>query len=251
MLFGHPWGGVLISVSLMCGAITWMLYGCLPPRWAALGSVIAAIQFGLDPTWSHSYWGGAFCASAGALMLGALDRFRRRPSKATAALAGAGWSIAELIRPFESLLLFVFAWAVVVVVLRRDRSRWQEKMAAIVLLATCQIAGGVVTLFHNHSVTGSFTTLPYQLGTRLHYAVPQTLLWQPPAAAPALYFDEQARMYVWQRQQKDSLTSHPIHQFVEVIEGASRFFVTIWFAIPVAAGINIPHGCRRCSSLWP
>jgi hypothetical protein len=233
ILFGHPWAGVLLSVSLMCGAVTWMLYGCLPSRWAAIGGVIGAIQFGLDPTWSYSYWGGAFGAFGGALMFGALDRFRRRrPSKGTAALAGAGWSTVALIRPFESLLLFVVAWAVVLVAIRRRR-RWQEWIGAVVLLAFLQMAAGVMAVFHNRAVTGSFTTLPYQLSTKT-YGVPQTFLWQPPAPSPRLRVSEQARMYAWQRQQKDEVTSRPIHHLVNVAVDAGRFFVTVWFAVPVA-----------------
>jgi len=233
ILFGHPWAGVLLSVSLMCGAITWMLYGCLPGRWAAIAGVIGAVQFGLDPTWSHSYWGGAFCAFGGALMFGALVRFRRRPSRDTAALAGAGWLTVALIRPFESLLLFAVVWAVVLVVIRRSRLPRREWIGAVVLLAALQMAVAVVTVFHNRAVTGSFMTLPYQLSTRT-YGFPQTLLWQPPAPSPRLLVTEQASMYAWQRQKKDDATSRPIRHLVEVAIGAGRFFVTVWFAVPVA-----------------
>jgi len=233
MLFGHPWAGVLVSVSLMCGAIAWMLYGCLPARWAGIASLVAAVQFGLDPTWSYSYWGGALPAFGGALLIGALDRFRRGPSKRTAALAGVGWSTVALVRPFESLPLFAFAWAVVFFAIRRHRRPRQEWMAAVVVLATLQVAAGVITAFHNRAATGSITTLPYQLSTAT-YGVPQTLLWQPPAPSPRLFVNEQARMYAWQRQLKDELTSRPIHHFVSVVQDTGRFYFTVWFAVPVA-----------------
>src|ERR1700751_1528876 len=41
---GHPWIGVLISVSLMCVAVFWMLGGWLPQRWAFLGTLLAALR---------------------------------------------------------------------------------------------------------------------------------------------------------------------------------------------------------------
>lgn len=43
-LFGHPWGGVLLGVSLMSLAIGWMLLACVPPLWAAAGAAIASIH---------------------------------------------------------------------------------------------------------------------------------------------------------------------------------------------------------------
>jgi hypothetical protein len=50
-VLGHPWIGVLISMSEMCVAVLWMLRGWLPQRWAFLGAfcvVAAALRGAVD-----------------------------------------------------------------------------------------------------------------------------------------------------------------------------------------------------------
>ncbi|HEY6990620.1 MAG TPA: hypothetical protein VH369_19650, partial [Bryobacteraceae bacterium] len=59
LLIGHAWYGVWASASLMCGAICWMLYGWLPPRWALLGGMLAVVRLVLFAYWGNSYFGGA------------------------------------------------------------------------------------------------------------------------------------------------------------------------------------------------
>jgi len=46
-LLGNPWIGVLLSTAAMCVAITWMLQGWIPAKWALLGGVLVLAQFGL------------------------------------------------------------------------------------------------------------------------------------------------------------------------------------------------------------
>src|SRR6185503_15315282 len=61
-VLGHPWYGVLLSVSLMFVCIFWMLEGWLPPPYPFLGSLLAITQVGISTYWVNSYWGGAVAA---------------------------------------------------------------------------------------------------------------------------------------------------------------------------------------------
>jgi hypothetical protein len=106
-LLGHPWAGVLIGVALMGSAISWALFGWLPPRWALLGTILSVTHFSLFTYWTESYWGGALPAAAGALVVGAYPRLLRNiaqngacsaPRLGSSALA---WSRAA--RPFALL----------------------------------------------------------------------------------------------------------------------------------------------------
>jgi hypothetical protein len=233
---GHPWAGVLLSVALMSGALTWMLYGSLPAGWAAVGGLLGGLHFGLAPLWVNSYWGGALCAFGGALMFGALLRLRRAPSAAMGATAGVGWSIVWLVRPFESLLPFLVVWVTLAVLVFRQRPRWRRWMAPIVLVISAQLLGGAITLLHNHAVTGSAFTLPYQLSQRV-YGVPQNFLWRPAVIVPDLQVTELKQLGEWQRKQKEDLDEHPIRGFGVILKDAWRFFVTPWYSLPLLAAL--------------
>ena len=72
VLLGNPWFGVLISGSLMCAGLCWMLQAWLPSGWAFLGGMIAVLRLGLFSYWMNCYTGGGFIAAlGGALVLGA------------------------------------------------------------------------------------------------------------------------------------------------------------------------------------
>lgn len=242
VLTGHPWAGVLLAVALMCGAIAWMLFGCLPPTWAAVGGLLAALDYGLAPnfvlghrlfpSWIDSYWGGAFCAFGGALLFGALCRLRWSPSRTMALMVGLGWSIVWLTRPFESLLLFLASWGLIAAFIIRDRLQWRRWLGPIALVIAIQILTGGVTALHNRAVTGSFATIPYQYSQRI-YGVPQTLLGQKTIEEPALRFPELIEMYWWQRAAKARANAQPIRWLGEIVRRTWEWFLSPWYSLPL------------------
>jgi hypothetical protein len=231
VLTGNPWAGVLLSVLLMCGAISWMLFGCLPPAWAAVGGVLAALHYGLADKWVNSYFGGALCAFGGALLFGALCRVRRSPSWKLALLVGVGWSIVWLTRPFESLLCLMISWGIMAFIIRDSRSgrRW---VGPIVVILSIQILAGCVTALHNRAVTGSFTTLPYQLSQKI-YGVPQNLMWQKAIEEPPLQIAELKKMYRWQLQEKNRVSGNPVIWWIASLCMAWLFFIKGWYSLPL------------------
>lgn len=235
-LTGNAWAGVLLASALLSGAITWMLFGSVAPVWAAGGGLLASFHFANK--WMDSYWGGAFWGFGGALLFGALCRLRKAPSTGMGAIAGLGWSIIWLTRPFESLPCLIFAAGVIAALVIGDsssRRQWVLPIAAMLLLPAC---AGLITLLHNRAVTGSFATLPYQLSQQA-YGVPQSLLWQPPIKPPTFRFKEAKDMYWWQRTYKDAHQRQLIRRYVGILFTAWVFYVTPWYSVPILLALVV------------
>src|SRR5215831_17121821 len=86
MIFGIPWAGVLLSTAAFCSLCYWMLRGWTTPLWSLIGGLLAVVQFGPLNPWMNSYWGGAFSATSGCLVFGAIPRLRETASPRDAAL---------------------------------------------------------------------------------------------------------------------------------------------------------------------
>ncbi len=185
-LFGHPWAGVLLSTGALCSLCYWMLRGWTTPSWALAGGMIAIFVFGPLNQWMNSYWGGSFAAAGGCLVFGALPRLRDnqltdpQPGERRRIFAGAclgvGLAINLITRPYESIFLLL---SVILFLIPALRSR--ERLLAIrnglitTILVVLPAIG--VTLLQNKRVTGSWTTLPYQL-SQYQYGVPASLTFQ-------------------------------------------------------------------------
>ncbi|MBV8817556.1 MAG: hypothetical protein JO022_04310, partial [Acidobacteriaceae bacterium] len=163
------WFGVALSIGLFCALCYWMLCVWLRPTWALAGGVLAALQFGPLSQWMNSFWGGAVSACAGCLIFGSLPRLREQGSALYVICFGLGLGLQLLTRPFELIFLLISA-AALCAVERIDPRRLLPALApfsaAVVLMA-----------FHNHAVTKSWTTMPYQV-SRYEYGVPASFTFE-------------------------------------------------------------------------
>ncbi len=176
LVFGHPWAGVLLSVSLLGALCYWMLRAWTTPLWALVGGLLAVIQFGPLNQWTNSYWGGAAAACAGCLVFGSLPRLRERWLPRDAALLGLGLGIHLLTRPFETLLL-VLAVILYFFFALRAGAAWRPVARAIVVASLVGLPALALTLLQNKQVTGEWSMLPYAL-SRAQYGVPASFTFQ-------------------------------------------------------------------------
>lgn len=182
-VFGHPYFGIVLSVSLMTAAFCWMLQAWVPPVWALLGGLLALRTFHAGHYWMQSYWGGAVTALGAALVLGGYGRMARGQERA-AWIAGVGAILMLLCRPYESLGLLAAIGAALV---------WHRRCLPIPLLV-CGVAFAVFQGYYNWRVTGNWYTVPQLLHARQYQAAP--ILWVLPPLPPKPYhYPELARLY--------------------------------------------------------
>lgn len=181
VLFGDMRAGLWLQIGAMVWAITWMLFGWLPSRWAILGGAIVAVNIGIATPWSQSFFGGAVAATGGALVLGAVPRIKDGRLGGGLAL-GCGLALMAATRPFEGLVVSLpVAVALLYHFVRADgaaRRRFLTSAAlpTLALLTVCGLGLGL----HNRAVTGEALRLPY-VEYDAQYAIYPPFLWQPMA----------------------------------------------------------------------
>jgi hypothetical protein len=194
-LTGTPWLGVWLSAALMCAAVTWMLQAWMPPPWPLVGGLFCVLRFALFSYWINSYWGGAVAAFAGALVLGAAGRLRRRLSMGHALVLAAGLVLLANSRPYEGLLLSVPVLVALLVWVRRRPLRAIGRRLALPV-ATILILGAAAMLYYNWRGTGHPLLMPYQVNQRA-YHITNTFLWQPRNPMPAYNHEVFRRFYTY------------------------------------------------------
>ena len=205
-LLGQPWIGVLLSCAAMCVAIYWMLLAWLPPRWALLGGIIAWLKLCVAGYWVNSYWGGAISAAAGALLLGALGRLRRKPRARDALLFALGLAVLANSRPFEGLLYSLPAEIYLLyLLLRRDASGDSSSRRKIILppvVAVLLVTAAAMAVY-NRNLTGHALLFPESLNVRTYHTAPMFL--SQGAKPPLRYHNQQFEDFYngWELQEYD------------------------------------------------
>ena len=193
IVFHQPWIGVYLSTAALCGAICWTLQAFLPPAWALLGGLMAAVRIALFSYWMNSYWGGSMAALGGALALGAVVRlFEPNRTNRNRMLLAALFAVSLLVlansRPYEGLafslpLLMYFGCQV-----RRAALPQKEKLHSTLLpVALIGLAGLSLMGYYNRKTTGGPLLLPHILNERTYSPLP-LFLWQRPKG-PITYRD--------------------------------------------------------------
>ncbi len=200
-LLGHPWIGVLISVSVMCVAVLWMLRGWLPQRWAFLGALLVVLRLGIFSYWINSYWGGAVPAIGGALVMGAVPRLLRSYRVRDAVFLSFGLSILANSRPLEGVILCASVGLSLAVAfhkspsvnLRLFASRLVSLPVILILLSTILFMG-----YYNWRGTHDVFLFPYTVNDQTYGNSPH-FVWQH-ASAPRHYRNPQLEsVYAWER----------------------------------------------------
>lgn len=232
-IFATPWAGVLIGTGALCALCYWMLRAWTTPLWALIGGVLAVIEFGPLSEWANTYWGGSAAACAGCLVLGALPRLRqdclrRNWRERDAILLGAGFGLHVLTRPYESVFLaasaalFFAPWKAI---------RWPK--VGIVTLAALPALG--LILLQNKQVTGSWTTLPYQL-SQYQYGVPESLVFQAQPVPHRQLTPQQAIEYrsqmSYRDQEGETLQSYLLRLEYRVRYYRFFFLPALYLALP-------------------
>jgi len=191
LLTGSFAAGLWLCTGLGCSAIAWMIMAHFPRRWGIAAGLFAALHPCWQNGWSQQFTNGWLAIAGIALVFGGLLRIRRyyRSEQLSGSvvldgrltsIVGVGCVLTLFSRPFEGglvcgLLGLYFAPTLIARRLAFSARFWQAAVPGSVILA----GGLFFQLIVNHSITGSFLQLPYQLHES-QYGVAPVLIWQKP-----------------------------------------------------------------------
>jgi hypothetical protein len=173
-LIWHPILGVWLGVGLACGALCWMLAGCLPRGWAIYGGLTVAFHPGIQ-TWGQTYLNGCLALFGGCLTLGAALRLARGAQWQDGIVFGVGCAVLALSRMYEGAVfaaLVTLPLAIGLVFRRKLLPALAGVLSVFALLFT-------FLLYDNFRVTGSAWKLPYVVHEETYGYTPLFVFQQP------------------------------------------------------------------------
>jgi len=239
ILGGHPIVGVWLSMAFMCAAICWMLHAWVPPRWAVLGGIFAAVHpfIGIGGYWAQSYWGGAVAATGGALLIGGVRYLSRKPRIPYALATGLGLAILANSRPYEGLVLSLPVGIGLLWWLGGKHGPNIGVTIRQVFLPLVVV--GVITLagmaFYNYRITGSVFRLPYLIHEQM-YSMSPLFIWEKLPPAVPTYRHDVIREFHARFELPVYRVKHTVEGFIKVNFATLTLFVVLGlnvFVIPL------------------
>ena len=223
VFFRHPFWGVWLSIGLMCAAICWTLQAWVPPLWALIGGLLAAIRLAAFSYWANSYWGGAVAALGGALVLGALPRIKRQPIT-NSLLMGLGFALLACSRPYEGLFFSIPVVIALALWMWRTRTFPTKTPAFTIALPLTLVLSATFgfLLYYFWRTTGNPLLPPYVVNLRTYFVDPG-FPWLPLRPTPEYHHELLRNYYLgWNLGQFEFARVHPL--FAAMIK-----IVMLWF----------------------
>jgi hypothetical protein len=168
--------------------------------------MLAVLRLGLFSNWVNGYYGGAIAAAGGALVLGALPRFRRRANVRDGIWLAIGAVVLANSRPYEGILVCGPAAAALFL------PAIQKPRIVLAPLILVLIAAGLMA-YYNYRVFGNAMTLPYEIN-RMTYASAPVFLWESPRPAPEYRSKEMHDFFqIWEMH--DFRLARTLHGFLD------------------------------------
>ena len=184
------WGGVYLSMVGLIVAVYWTVREWINSKYAFIAALIVILRFGLFSLWANSYWGGAFTALGGVLLLGGFMAIRSNPSLLNGALIGLGVFILMTTRPYEGMFFALPLGAALVLRFIRSTAPERRSLIPAGLMAAVLVAAGFgLTLAHNEVVTGDWKVVPDSLYRQAYAEAPPFLVMSqyPQGGTPGRY----------------------------------------------------------------
>jgi hypothetical protein len=222
-----------------------MLQTWVPPFWALIGGLLAAVRIGAFSYWSNSYWGGAVAAVGGALVLGALPRIQRSHKVRNAVLMGVGLAILAYSRPYEGLFFSIpLLVALTIWICRSGKETLRQRMLRVLFpIGLVLMAAVGFLLYYFWRTTHSPLLPPYVVNLRTYFVDPG-FPWMHLRAVPE-YRHELLRNYYlgWNLSQFEFARSHPVFAAIIKVVMLWFFYLGPMLSLPfLALGFVLPYG---------